>query len=350
MKGCNIMDNNQYPGQQGNPNQSYPQPNQQFGQGYPQQPNQQYNQGYPQQPNQQPNQNQQYYQNPGQGYPQQPNQQYSQGYPQQPNQQYNQGYNQQYNQGYQQPLYNQPPKKNNTNRTVLIIILIVLGVFILLSVIIGVGIYMAIERESSTENDTSITFEEYTISNTTEATTESTTSSITEDETTEETTEESTEDTSSTAAEVDYSGKYTPDYEVDRKGDSTTGYIDVPANWSNWTEAGASWENVIGHQQYSYGVTDVITHVTYDENIFALDLETTLNNMTSSDAESKVESARFGDYTGYLMTEKFTDGITLRIFMFNDGKGHVQYLAVEGIDDDYADVYKLVFQNFSFDK
>ena len=212
---------------------------------------------------------------------------------------------------------------------------------------------MAIERESSTENDTSITFEEYTISNTTEATTEATTSSIiedTEDETTEETTEESTEDTSSTAAEVDYSGKYTPDYEVDRKGDSTTGYIDVPANWSNWTEAGASWENVIGHQQYSYGIADVITHVTYDENIFTLDLETTLNNMTSSDAESKVESARFGDYTGYLMTEKFTDGITLRIFMFNDGKGHVQYLAVEGIDDDYADVYKLVFQNFSFDK
>ena len=155
------MDNNQYPGQQGNPNQSYPQPNQQFGQGYPQQPNQQYNQGYPQQPNQQPNQNQQYYHNPRQGYPQQPNQQYSQGYPQQPNQQYNQGYNQQYNQGYQQPLYNQPPKKNNANRTVLIIILIVLGVFILLSAIIGVGIYMAIERESSTENDTSITFEEY---------------------------------------------------------------------------------------------------------------------------------------------------------------------------------------------
>lgn len=299
------MDNNQYPGQQGNPNQSYPQPNQQFGQGYPQQPNQQYNQGY----------------------------------------------NQQYNQGYQQPLYNQPPQKNNTNRTVLIIILIVIGVFILLSVIIGVGIYMAIERESATENDTSITFEEYTISNTTEATTEATTSSIiedTEDETTEETTEESTGN-SSTAAEADYPGKYTPDYEVERKGDSTTGYIDVPASWLTWTEAGATWDNVIGHQQYAYGMLDVITHVTYDESMFALDLETTLNNMASSEAESKVESARFGDYEGYLMTEKFNDGVTLRIFMFNDGKGHVQYLAVEGIDDDYADVYKLVFQNFSFD-
>ena len=39
------------------------------------------------------------------------------------------------------------------------------------------------------------------------------------------------------------------------------------------------------------------------------------------------------------------------LYFFNDGKQHVQVLAVEGYpDDEYSDVWRLVFQNYSFEE
>ncbi len=249
---------------------------------------------------------------------------------------------------------------------VIIIILSIIGVILLIAGIVGIGFLFANSNNDISENNQYTTEEisETTTEDIDDVTTEVTeavteedttevTEAVTEEDTTEVTeavTEDKTEDTSTTSVDVDYSGTYTPDYEAERKGAPDSGYIDVPSEWGDWFEAGATWDNVSSHQQYSYGMTDIITHVTYNESDYPIDIEASLKNMEGPDSENTLETARFGNYEGYLLTEKFSDGITLRIFMFNDGEGHIQFLSVEGIDDKYADVYKLVFQNFALDK
>ena len=115
------MNQGQYPGNQGYPNQ------QGYQQGYPQQ----MNQGYPQQ-----------------GYPQQLNQGYNQGYPQQPNQGYNQGYPQQMNQGYNQEYQHgylingqpvQPPVQKKSLKGLIIGLSVGLGSLLLILVILFIA-------------------------------------------------------------------------------------------------------------------------------------------------------------------------------------------------------------------
>jgi len=199
------------------------------------------------------------------------------------------------------------------------------------------------------------TWEITTEATTAEVTTTEATTAATEAETTEVTTEEeSTEATTEEAAstyEVDYPGNYPYGLATQRFGDYTLGFIDVPSSWNVFQEAGGNWDNTLAHQQYSYGMADIITHATFNADLKGDDLKKTVESFRNNSVEGKVQSARFGTNTGYLLTENYGDGTVLRIFMFNDGKGHTQYLAVEGLpDDEYSDVYRLVFQNYSFEQ
>ena len=265
----------------------------------------------------------------------------------------------------------EPPKKKSHAG---LIIGIIAGVLVLIGLIVG-GIIFAFksvlkkaEEALSTETTTVATgtTEKDTEENTTEATTEEdtteekTTESTTEEDTTEEdTTEATTEGDSTTPTivgadngefEVDYPGTYQYALDTQRLGDDVLGYIDVPSSWVLFKEAGNTWNNTLAHQQYAYGMMDVITHVTYDKNMTNEELKGFADGLAGSLNNGKVQSARFGDNTGYLVTSVYNDGTTLRVFVFVDVNKHVQYLAVEGLDDEYSDVYRLVYQNYSHTK
>ena len=265
----------------------------------------------------------------------------------------------------------EPPKKKSHAG---LIIGIIAGVLVLIGLIVG-GIIFAFksvlkkaEEALSTETTTvaTETTEKDTEENTTEATTEEdtteekTTESTTEEDTTEEdTTEATTEGDSTTPTivgadngefEVDYPGTYQYALDTQRLGDDVLGYIDVPSSWVLFKEAGNTWNNTLAHQQYAYGMMDVITHVTYDRNMTNEELKGFADGLAGSLNNGKVQSARFGDNTGYLVTSVYNDGTTLRVFVFVDVNKHVQYLAVEGLDDEYSDVYRLVYQNYSHTK
>ncbi len=260
-----------------------------------------------------------------------------------------------------------PPKKSKAG----LIIGIIAGVLVFLGLIVGVLIFVfssfvkkveeqvsseISEIEATSEDDTTeVTTEETTTEEvTTEAeTTEEVTTEeeTTEEETTEEETTEPTIASNDGDYEVDYPGKYSYALSTGRHGNETLGYIDVPSSWGNFYEQGGDWSTVLDHQQYSYANQDIITHYTIDKDGSDADIKTLAEKMKYDESVGTVKTARFGSFTGYYLEEKFSDGIILRRFFFNDGKQHVQVLAVEGYpDDEYSDVWRLVFQNYSFEE
>ena len=144
--------------------------------------------------------------------------------------------------------------------------------------------------------------------------------------------------------------EYTPSYSVNVKGNETLGYIQVPDKYIDFEETNGYSDSLLDHQQYAYGMLDIITHYTYSKedipNIesYAISLQESIQRSTSN---VDIETATFGTYSGYLVRATYDDGTILRAFIFNDINENVQYICVEGLDDEYSDVYKTVFCNFT---
>ena len=146
-----------------------------------------------------------------------------------------------------------------------------------------------------------------------------------------------------------HSGSYTPSYETVSHGDDVQGYIEVPATYFDFYETGGYSDKLLGHQQYAYGILDIVTHYTFPgEDVPNLESFAASYQITFSASADKcdVYNATFGENQGYLVYAEYSDGTILRAFIFKDNKGNVQYLCVEGVTDDYSDVYKTVFCNY----
>ena len=146
-----------------------------------------------------------------------------------------------------------------------------------------------------------------------------------------------------------YSGTYTPSYETVSHGDDVQGYIEVPSTYFDFYEADGYSDKLLAHQQYAYGMLDIITHYTFPgEDVPDLEAFAAGYQISFSTTAEKcdVYNATFGDNQGYLVYAEYSDGAILRAFIFEDNKGNVQYLCVEGVNDEYSDVYKTVFCNY----
>lgn len=146
-----------------------------------------------------------------------------------------------------------------------------------------------------------------------------------------------------------YSGAYTPSYETVSHGDDVQGYIEVPSTYFDFYETDGYSDKLLAHQQYAYGMLDIITHYTFpgedvpDLESFAASYQI---SFSASADKCDVYNATFGENQGYLVYAEYSDGTILRAFIFKDNKGNVQYLCVEGVNDEYSDVYKTVFCNY----
>ncbi len=146
-----------------------------------------------------------------------------------------------------------------------------------------------------------------------------------------------------------YSGTYTPSYETVSHGDDVQGYIEVPSTYFDFYETDGYSDKLLAHQQYAYGMLDIITHYTFPgEDVPDLEAFAAGYQISFSTTAEKcdVYNATFGDNQGYLVYAEYSDGAILRAFIFEDNKGNVQYLCVEGVNDEYSDVYKTVFCNY----
>ena len=200
-----------------------------------------------------------------------------------------------------------------------------------------------------------------TTESTTAVTTESTTETTAE-ATTESSTEEDTSDASGSSNSNDlysekfddtdesYIGTYPEPSGCQRVGDSVQGYISIPEKYVTFVESGGYNPNLLGHQQYAYGMLDVITHYTYAPESVGK-VETFVEGMQSTFAKSatscEIYNATFGSHKGFMLYGEYSDGAVLRAFVFKDEAGNIQYICVEGLNDEYDDIYKYVFSNYS---
>ena len=341
------MDNNYNNQQQGQKHQGpyQQQANQPYQGPYQQQANQPYQGPYQQQANQ-----------PYQGsYQQQANQTYQEPQ-QQPNQALHyqqQPYQGQYNQPNQPPHpntnipQNQNPKKSSTG-LVVGIICGVLGVLL-------IGIICIVLLVVKFKKKTEITTSEYT-----EAITESYTESFTEsstEATTDVVTETITEETTETVTgnESQKIEKYTPAYETVVVGDDVLGYMTIPKKYVTFHEVGGMGgaDKMLAHEQYAYGMTDIVTHGVFPMDYAISDkaLAESYKKMFESGATSvSMQQSTFGNNSGYFIEAPYSDGVTVKALIFEDANGNVQYICVEGLDDEFADLYKVIFTNFTVSK
>lgn len=212
------------------------------------------------------------------------------------------------------------------------------------------------------DDDHSSTVLSPTTSESTTAVTTETTTETTAEATTESTTEEDTSDASGSSNNNDlysekyddtdesYIGTYPEPSGCQRVGDSVQGYISIPEKYVTFVESGGYNSSLLGHQQYAYGMLDVITHYTYSpESVGKVD--TFVEGMQSTFAKSatscEIYNATFGSHKGFMLYGEYSDGAVLRAFIFKDEAGNIQYICVEGLNDEYADIYKYVFSNYS---
>ena len=203
------------------------------------------------------------------------------------------------------------------------------------------------------------TTSESTTAVTTETTTETTAEATTEYTTEESTTQEDTSDASGSSNNNDlysekyddtdesYIGTYPEPSGCQRVGDSVQGYISIPEKYVTFVESGGYNSYLLG---YAYGMLDVITHYTYSpESVGKVD--TFVEGMQSTFAKSanscEIYNATFGSHKGFMLYGEYSDGAVLRAFIFKDEAGNIQYICVEGLNDEYADIYKYVFSNYS---
>ena len=250
------------------------------------------------------------------------------------------------------------------------------ALLLVLSIIFFAGVVSAVNKTEEYINEASHTsYDNFSFDNgyddkdededdyvTTESTTEAKTEEATESATTES--NDSTDPSGSSDGNDLYCDEYEDSSEscigtypepagCQRVGDSVQGYISVPEKYVTFVESGGYNSYLLGHQQYAYGMLDIITHYTYaPESVgkvetFVAGLESSL---AASATKTEVYNATFGDHKGYLVYGEYSDGATLRAFVFKDDVGNVQYICVEGLDDEYADIYKYVFSNYSLTK
>lgn len=250
------------------------------------------------------------------------------------------------------------------------------ALLLVLSIIFFAGVVSAVNKTEEYINEASHTsYDNFSFDNgyddddededdyvTTESTTEAKTEEATESATTES--NDSTDPSGSSDSNDLYCDEYEDSSEscigtypepagCQRVGDSVQGYISVPEKYVTFVESGGYNSYLLGHQQYAYGMLDIITHYTYaPESVgkvetFVAGLESSL---AASATKTEVYNATFGDHKGYLVYGEYSDGATLRAFVFKDDVGNVQYICVEGLDDEYADIYKYVFSNYSLTK
>lgn len=150
---------------------------------------------------------------------------------------------------------------------------------------------------------------------------------------------------------VFFYGKYEASYKTVRRGNDVLGFIEIPEKYNDFTIPEGNYNDLIDFDFATDGRGNAITHFTYTQES-AGDVYSRLKNLEKEYGDAypnltykKTEKATFGTYTGYLLTLKEED-YAFYIFVFEDDNNNIQYLAVEGKDDD---VYRLVFQNFSFD-
>jgi hypothetical protein len=150
---------------------------------------------------------------------------------------------------------------------------------------------------------------------------------------------------------VFYFGRYKASYETVRRGNDILGFMEIPATYNNFTIPQGNIYDLIELDYATDAQGNAITHYTYTKEM-AGDIYTRLKNLEAEYGDAypnltykKTEKATFGANTGYLLTLKEGEK-SLYIFVFEDDNDHVQYLAVDGKD---SDVYRLVFQNYSFD-
>ena len=193
-------------------------------------------------------------------------------------------------------------------------------------------------------------------------TTSESTTAVTTETTTESTTEEDTSDASGSSNNNDlysekfddtdesYIGTYPEPSGCQRVGDSVQGYISIPEKYVTFVESGGYNSYLLGHQQYAYGMLDVITHYTYSpESVGKVDTfaEGMQNTLAKSATSCEIYNATFGSHKGFMLYGEYSDGAVLRAFIFKDEAGNIQYICVEGLNDEYADIYKYVFSNYS---
>ena len=250
------------------------------------------------------------------------------------------------------------------------------ALLLVLSIIFFAGVVSAVNKTEEYINEASHTsYDNFSFDNgyddedededdyvTTESTTEAKTEEATESATTES--NDSTDPSGSSDSNDLYCDEYEDSSEscigaypepagCQRVGDSVQGYISVPEKYGTFVESAGYNSYLLGHQQYAYGMLDIITHYTYaPESVgkvetFVAGLESSL---AASATKTEVYNATFGDHKGYLVYGEYSDGATLRAFVFKDDVGNVQYICVEGLDDEYADIYKYVFSNYSLTK
>ena len=197
------------------------------------------------------------------------------------------------------------------------------------------------------------TTSESTTAVTTETTTETTTESTTEEDTSDASGSSNNNDLYSEKyddTDESYIGTYPEPSGCQRVGDSVQGYISIPEKYVTFVESGGYNSSLLGHQQYAYGMLDVITHYTYSPesvgkvDTFAEGMQSTLAKSATS---CEIYNATFGSHKGFMLYGEYSDGAVLRAFIFKDEAGNIQYICVEGLNDEYADIYKYVFSNYS---
>ncbi len=141
-----------------------------------------------------------------------------------------------------------------------------------------------------------------------------------------------------------------------RQGDSVLGYISVPDTYNTFYEAGGYPDSLLDHQQFAYGAYDIITHyVASGDKLTPYDWADGVYSYALSD-DGKSEGiysadmfeATYAGYSGWQVNTIYQgDDSDVFIFIFADDYGDTQYIAVEGVNDEYYGIYDDVFDSFN---
>lgn len=129
--------------------------------------------------------------------------------------------------------------------------------------------------------------------------------------------------------------------EVKKVGDDTFGYVEVPEKWIEFKDVDASTQLIqytdIGELGY------IVTLNVYEEDIDAKQAAENLNNHIKEEDAGNTSYyiiTYVGNYRGYVVRAKYSDGTYIDIYLFKASDNKLHYVAIEG-PDRYNDNFQI---------